>query len=63
MKQRLINYARKHVARPYVDIEEGDGSLIFKIRDKVPFSTSSLIFKHRRTGKGFQYLSLIQRQY
>ena len=51
MDDKLLNFAKNLFDKPYFELEEKDGSLIFKLKNKIPFSRNFLIVKHRNSGK------------
>lgn len=51
MRDRIINFVKKKISRPYFEITQRDNSLEFKIINKLPLTKNLLIVKNRRTGK------------
>lgn len=51
MKQKILNYVNNKILNQYFEIEENNDSLIFELKNKLPFSKNYLIIKHRKSGK------------
>lgn len=51
MRDKIINFVKKKIPRPYFEITQKENSLVFKIINKIPLTNNLLIVKNRRTGK------------